>query len=117
MSLVTNKQFFVLVGLGLAGSYLAYRAATGSIKAVGEAAEGAATDTVDFFFGDVIEFGQSLWGHVDNLFETTGVYETPDVFDINYRSQVPSDWSEEQYIQWKAKVQSGDMINPYPSKI
>lgn len=117
MSLVTNKQFFVLVGLGLAGSYLAYRAATGSIKAVGEAAEGAATDTVDFFFGDAIEFGQSLWGHVDKLFETTGVYETPDVFDINYRSQVPSDWSQEQYLQWKAKVQAGDMINPYPPKI
>ena len=117
MSLVTNKQFYVLLGLGVVGSYLAYKAAKGTVQAVGEAAEGVATDTVDFLFGDAIEFGQAVWGHVDNLLETTGVYETPDVFDINYRDQVPSAWSEEQYQNWKTKVQAGEIVNPYTPKL
>lgn len=128
MSVVNDKQFFVILGLGavgvVVGGYYAYKAVTAVTGAVGGAVDyvknDAADDALDVagdvgtfivgeptadFLGGVADMASSFW-------DWAGFDDVKDKFDLNYRDQLPN-MNDEEYQRWKTAVQNGDIDNPF----
>lgn len=128
MSVVNDKQFFVILGLGavgvVVGGYYAYKAVTAVTGAVGGAVDyvknDAADDALDVasdvgtfivgeptadFLGGVADMASSFW-------DWAGFNDVKDKFDLNYRDQLPN-MNDEEYQRWKTAVQNGDIENPF----
>jgi hypothetical protein len=127
MSLVNDKQFYIILGLGavgvVVGGYYTYKA----VKAV----TGAASDAVDYVKNDAVDDALDVAGDVGtfivgeptadflgsvaelagDFWDWTGISDVPDKFDLNYRKQ--TEMNDEEYQRWKTAVQNGDIENPY----
>ena len=128
MSVVNDKQFYIILGLGAVGvavgGYVAYKAVTAVTGAVGGAVDyvknDAADDALDvagdvgtfivgeptaYFLGGVADMASSFW-------DWAGFNDVKDKFDLNYRDKLPN-MNDEEYQRWKTAVQKGDIENPF----
>jgi hypothetical protein len=128
MSVVNDKQFYIILGLGavgvVAGGYYAYKAVKAVTGAVGGAVDyvknDAATDALGVA-GDVGTFivGEPTAGFLGGMadlagdfLEWSGINDVKDKFDLNYRDKQPN-MNDEEYQRWKTAVQNGDIQNPF----
>lgn len=132
MSLVNDKQFMIILGLGgvavVVGGYAAYKAVkavTGAVSgAVDYVKNDAADDAIDtakgvgtFIVGEpTVSFWGGLIDMAGEFYEWTGISKVPDKFDLNYRDQLPN-MNDEEYQRWKSAVQKGDIANPFKPKL
>jgi hypothetical protein len=124
MSVVNDKQFYIILGLGAVGltvgGYLAYKAAKAVGNAVDYVKNDAADDAIDvagdvgtFIVGEpTADFLGGVAGMAADFWEWTGIANTPDKFDVFYRHKLPK-MNDEEYQRWKTSVQNGDIENPF----
>ena len=128
MSVVSDKQFYIALALGVGvvgvGGYVAYKAVTTVTKKVSGAVDyvknDAAGDAIDAA-GDVgtVVLGEPTANYLSSVaefWEWSGLGSVGDKFDINYRDQLPN-LNDEEYQRWKTAVQAGEIDNPFKPKL
>lgn len=132
MAVVSDKQFYVVLGLSVGavalGGYVAYKTVTTVTKKVSGAVDyvknDAADDAIDVA-GDATKFvlGEPTANYLSSVadafgsfWEWSGLGSVGDKFDLNYRDQLPH-LSDEEYQRWKTAVQAGEIDNPFKPKI
>lgn len=128
MSVVNDKQFMIILGLGAVGvavgGYVAYKAVTTVTGAVGGAVDyvkndaandalGVAGDVGTFIVGEpTADFLGGVADMAAGFWDWAGFNDVKDKFDLNYRDQLPN-MNDEEYQRWKTAVQKGDIENPF----
>lgn len=110
MAVLTDKQFYVLAGAAVVGTYIAYTLIKKAVNTTVEVVSETVNDSVEYAekVGEATEYlgGYYLDGAIDWMNDFW-----QDEFDKKHKNPNML-MTESQYQRWKEKVQAGELPEP-----